>query len=97
MIIPTKKMIAAVLLTVALSAPAIAEPVGGAGGTGGKQVCKTFDIPTIICPPGQTLADLHNNCHAGTVKRTFCHDAALKDVRPSAPGMRELLTESTPQ
>ncbi|OAI04317.1 hypothetical protein A1353_13730 [Methylomonas methanica] len=68
----------AVLLSA--SATAYAKPTGG--GTSPKPVCKTFDIPTIICPDGWTIADDLSNgtnkCTTGFIKRTFCKNVAAR-------------------
>ncbi|MBD9360228.1 hypothetical protein [Methylomonas fluvii] len=63
-----------------VSAIAHAQPTGG--GTTPKPVCKTFDIPTIICPDGWTIADDLSNgtnkCTTGFIKRTFCKNVAAR-------------------
>jgi hypothetical protein len=100
MIISMKKVVAQVsvvaIVLIAIELPAAAEPAGGS--TLPQQVCKTFDIPAIICPPGQTLLDKGNTCHAGTVTKTFCHNAALleNEVDPHMLGTRELTSAEQP-
>lgn len=69
-----------IVTTVLLAASTIAHAKPTGGGSTPKPVCKTFEIPTIICPNGWTIVDDMNNqtnkCKAGLIKRTFCKNVA---------------------
>ena len=91
----TKRIVtqlSAAIVLCAMQILATAETSGG-GTPPPKQVCKTFDIPVIICPPGETLATPKNGCHAGFEQKTFCRDAARQGaIRPYGAGTKELVT-----